>query len=269
MPELPEVQTIANSLKEIKGMQIKNVVIQWKKSFVGNSRFKGERIHAISRRGKYIKLKLSSSDYLYIHLRMSGRLTIDAKKRTYSKHEQVVFELSQNKFLVFHDTRKFGRIIRVSDPGAIENKLGFEPFEMDVKTVSRELRDKKRALKPLLLDQSFIAGLGNIYVDEALFEAKLHPLTKASSLTEAEAVRLLKACQTVLKRGLENQGTSLGKGIANYITPSGKKGENQHALKVFRRTGLCCFSCNNKIVRLVVSQRSTHVCLHCQDKKLG
>lgn len=264
MPELPEVQTIANSLKEIEGLKILNVLIQWKKSFIGDSRFNEAEIIKISRRGKYIKILLSTKEYIYIHLRMSGKLSIESKKRSYNKHEHVVFELSQDKFLIFHDTRKFGRIVRIKDPLIFERKLGIEPFEMGIEKMASLLITKKRALKQLLLDQAFIAGLGNIYVDEALFEAKLHPLKKASSLTNSEAVVLLKACLIVLKRGLENQGTSLGKGKANYTTPSGKKGENQHALRVFRRTGLLCPLCRNKIVRIVVAQRSTHICVHCQ-----
>lgn len=264
MPELPEVQTIANSLKELEGLKIENVIIQWKKSFVGDPDFNLATLLNITRRAKYVKIHLSSGEYLYIHLRMSGRLAIENKKRPYTKHEQVIFILNQNKFLIFHDTRKFGRIERVLDPIKFEEKLGVEPFEMDIIKMASRLRSKNRALKPLLLDQSFIAGLGNIYVDEALFEAKLHPLTKANTLTEKEASTLLKACQSVLMRGLENQGTSLGKGKANYRAPNGKKGENQHALRVYGRTGKECVICKGSIVRMIVAQRSTHVCTRCQ-----
>jgi len=264
MPELPEVQTVTNYLKELEGLEIKAIAINWKKSFVGDTRFSNASIHEISRRGKYIKITLSKKDYLYIHLRMSGRLSIEDEKRIYNKHEHVIMELSQGKFLVFHDTRKFGRIMRVSNPAQIEDKLGVEPFQMDINETASILIAKKRGLKSLLLDQSFIAGLGNIYVDEALFEAKIHPLTKGSELTLEKAKQLLKACQIVLKRGLENKGTSLGKGKANYKTPKGNKGENQHALRVFRRTGQPCPICHNLIKRIVVSQRSTHFCPYCQ-----
>lgn len=264
MPELPEVQTTVNALKEIEGLKILSILIQWKKSYVGDPQFNNAAINNISRRGKYIKILLSTNEYIYIHLRMSGRISVEKAKRHYSKHEHVVFELSENKFLIFHDTRKFGRIVKVADPLMFEKKLGVEPLEMDIIKMAHQLVTKKRALKPLLLDQSFIAGLGNIYVDEALFEAKLHPLTKANYLSLEAAKILLKACLTVLKRGLDNQGTSLGKGKANYTLPSGKSGENQHALRVFRRTGLLCPRCKNKIIRLIIAQRSTHICPNCQ-----
>lgn len=264
MPELPEVQTIADSLKEIEGSQILSLIIQWKKSYVGATRFDNVRIIKISRRAKYIKMLLSSNEHLYIHLRMSGRLSVENSKRAYNRHEHVVFSLSSNKFLIFHDTRKFGRIVRTNDYIKFESKLGVEPFEMDIEETARKMIEKKRQLKALLLDQSFIAGLGNIYVDEALFEAKLHPLKKASSLTFKEAFSLLEACKTVLKRGLENQGTSLGVGKANYLKPNGKNGENQHALKVFRKTGLACPECGGRIERMIIVQRSSHFCPNCQ-----
>ena len=143
---------------------------------------------------------------------------------------------------------------------------GLEPLApaFTTKSLIKKLRAKKRLLKPLLLDQTFIAGLGNIYVDEALWEAKIHPCRIASTLSDAEIKALHRTIPLVLKRGLRNLGTSLGTGKANFYSVARRKGRNTDELKVFRRTGMPCPRCGQAVQRIIVGQRSTHMCRKCQ-----
>jgi formamidopyrimidine-DNA glycosylase len=168
--------------------------------------------------------------------------------------------------LRFHDPRKFGRLHLVKDPERILDRLGAEPLasEFTAKSLAERLMPRKRLLKPLLLDQAFIAGIGNIYVDEALWEAKLHPRRIAASLSMPEIKALHRAIPKVLKRGLKNLGTSLGSGETNFYSVARHRGRNKEQLKVFRRTGLSCPRCRTPIERIIVGQRSTHICAKCQ-----
>lgn len=168
--------------------------------------------------------------------------------------------------LRFHDTRKFGRWRLTQDPETVLSKLGPEPLE-PVRDFHKRLHAKSRILKPLLLDQTFIAGLGNIYVDEALWEAKIHPQRKSDSLTKSESASLMNAIRKVLKKGIRNLGTSLGHGKANFQLPDGESGRNREALNVFRQTGLPCPRCGTNIERIKVGQRSTHICAVCQRQR--
>jgi formamidopyrimidine-DNA glycosylase len=129
------------------------------------------------------------------------------------------------------------------------------------------LTRRNRRIKPLLLDQGFVAGIGNIYADEALWEARIHPMRPAGSITAAEARALHRAIQLVLKRGLRNLGTSLGTGKANFYSVGRRRGRNVDELKVFRRTGLPCPRCGGRIARIIVAQRSTHLCPRCQVER--
>lgn len=274
MPELPEVETIANDLSKagITKTKIENVAVhnvstvgkpspeQFKKRLIGN------QILSITRRGKWLILKLTNG-YLIIHLRMTGRFNIFKKKEEpIVKHEHIVLDFANGRQLRFHDTRKFGRWYLVDDPQEIVEHLGPEPLEWNGKDFSIALRGKNRQLKPLLLDQEFIAGLGNIYVDEALWEAHLHPKKLSSDVTEKQAQILFAGIQKVLRRGIETSGTSLGKGKSNYYRIEGTQGEHQEKLNVFRLTGKPCPRCGTIIKRIVVAQRSTHFCPHCQKE---
>ncbi len=229
-------------------------------------RIKGNKISAIWRRGKFLVFDFVNGEYLLIHLRMSGRFHLVSGAPRRQKHEHVIINFDDGRQLRFHDTRKFGRMYLVKKPQKIIGKLGPEPLANTFKTksFSQQLKLRRRQLKPLLLDQTFIAGLGNIYVDEALWEAGIHPCRIASTLTDSEIKTLHRAIPRVLKRGLKNLGTSLGTGKANFYSIARQKGRNRDELKVFRRTGLPCPRCKATIEKIMVGQRSTHICSRCQ-----
>ena len=274
MPELPEVQTVVDTLNRyrIAGRTITGARVAWAKSVALQSpaRFRkqitGCRIHCITRRGKYIVFELSGGLSLLIHLRMTGRLNWVPPSQTVEKHEHVILEMGKQKELRFHDTRKFGRIVLTDAPETVLGKLGPEPLGRSF-TGARlfdMLASRRRQIKPLLLDQTFVAGLGNIYVDEALWKASVHPLRLASTLTRKEALALHRAIRQVLRQGLKNNGTSLGKGKNNFYAVGNRPGRNAAKLKVFRRTACPCPRCRTPIARIVVGQRSSHICPTCQ-----
>ena len=275
MPELPEVQTIVNDLNaaDVIGPTISGAKVFWPRSIAEPSprsfcrRVKGQQFTAIGRRGKYLVFELSAGDTLLLHLRMSGRLHLVEAGTPRIRHEHVILSFEDGRQLRFHDPRKFGRLNLVKDPGRILNPLGPEPLarEFTARALGRLLKNRKRMLKPLLLDQTFIAGLGNIYVDEALWEARLHPCRLASTLAKPEIKALRLAIPRVLKRGLKNLGTSLGSGETNFYSVASRRGRNKDQLNVFRRTDLPCPRCQTKVNRLVVGQRSTHICPNCQN----
>jgi formamidopyrimidine-DNA glycosylase len=274
MPELPEVQTIVSDLKAagIEGAVITAATVFWSRTIaepsasVFSSRIKGKKISAIRRRGKFIVFDFKNGDHMLMHLRMSGRLHLVAQELPRKKHEHVILSFKGGKQLRFHDTRKFGRIYLTSNAEKILGRLGPEPLAAGFtrKILARRLSLRRRLLKPLLLDQTFIAGLGNIYADEALWESKIHPRRIAASLTEFEIRALHRAIRAVLKRGLRNLGTSLGTGKANFYSIAKHQGRNRDELKVFRRTDQPCPRCQTKIQRIIVGQRSTHICPVCQ-----
>jgi formamidopyrimidine-DNA glycosylase len=181
----------------------------------------------------------------------------------------VILQIDGKEELRFQDTRKFGRITLTSRPETILGKLGPEPLgrSFTVEQFRELLCHRKRAVKPLLLDQTFVAGLGNIYVDEALWKAGIHPLRVSSSLSPKEAADLHRAVRYVLRKGLRNLGTTLGRGQTNFYSLSGRRGRNAEKLFVFRRTGEACPRCGAPIERIKVAQRSTHVCPRCQHPR--
>jgi formamidopyrimidine-DNA glycosylase len=274
MPELPEVQTIVDDLNAagILEVPITGASVFWSrtvaepKSKLFCNRIKGRKFTAIQRRGKYLVFETDSPYTMLLHLRMSGRLNLVSDGATRNRHEHVVIKFEDRRQLRFQDTRKFGRIHLIDDPQRILGKLGPEPLEkrFTAKVLAERLERHKRLLKPLLLDQTFIAGLGNIYVDEALWDAKLHPNRISATLTRNECQALRRAIPKVLKRGLKNLGTSLGTGKTNFYSVARYRGRNKDELKVFRRTGLPCPRCKATIERIIVGQRSTHICSSCQ-----
>jgi len=273
VPELPEVQTVVNDLIAAKlvGQKILKIEIRWPKIIAepGTEKFTTEiqnrKITAITRRGKFIIIELKPVKFLLVHLRMSGKFFLTMPDWPISKHEHLIFSLSDGRQLRYHDTRKFGRFWLVDQPEKVIGKLGVEPLsiEFTVEILTENLRKHHRQIKPLLLDQTIIAGLGNIYADEALWEAGIHPLRTADSLNNQEIASLHKAIPKVLQQGLANQGTSLGNGQGNFQSVD-RRGRNQEALKIFRRSGQACPRCGTTIERLKVGQRSTHICPHCQ-----
>jgi formamidopyrimidine-DNA glycosylase len=274
MPELPEVQTIVNDLKAagIEGTTIKSARVFWSRTIAEPSakdfggRIKGQKISTIRRRGKFIVFGFKNGDHLLVHLRMSGRLHLVTAECSRKKHEHVILNFIDGRQLRFHDTRKFGRMYLIREAEKILGRLGTEPLAIEFtrKNLAHRLSSRKRRLKPLLLDQTFIAGMGNIYVDEALWESKIHPSRIASSLSATEIRALHQAIPRVLNRGLKNLGTSLGTGKTNFYSIARHQGRNRDELRVFRRTGLPCPRCRKKIRRIIVGQRSTHICPKCQ-----
>lgn len=274
MPELPEVQTIVNDLKaaRIAGKTIISARVFWPRTIAEPSartfcsRIKGKKISAIRRRGKFIVFDFNKRDHLLLHLRMSGRLHLVPNDLPRRKHEHVILGLADGRQLRFHDTRKFGRFYLTADAEKILGRIGPEPLATGFtrQIFARRLSPRKRLLKPLLLDQTFIAGLGNIYVDEALWESKIHPCRIAASLSASEIQALHRAIPRVLKRGLKNLGTSLGTGKTNFYSIAKHQGRNRDELKVFRRTDQPCPRCQETIARIIVGQRSTHICPKCQ-----
>ena len=275
MPELPEVQTVVDDLKQSRliGNTVTRVRVFYPRIIAEPtaSQFQrqvtGSTITGISRRGKYIILDLSTSIHWLIHLRMTGHIYIDSGKLRRGKHDHVVLGLADGRELRYHDPRKFGRFYLVDHPEKIVGKLGPEPLSkaFTAKMLATLFAPRKRMLKPLLLDQTFIAGLGNIYVDEALWDAKLHPCRNTGSLGVSEIRRLHRAIRRVLRQGIKNKGTTLGAGETGFSSATGRRGSNKTQLRIFRRTDMPCPRCQGAISRLIVGQRSSFVCETCQS----
>ncbi|MDA8139827.1 MAG: bifunctional DNA-formamidopyrimidine glycosylase/DNA-(apurinic or apyrimidinic site) lyase [Desulfobacteraceae bacterium] len=274
MPELPEVQTIVNDLNaaDLVGHTILRAGVYWPRTIANQSpqafcrQLEGQTINAIGRRAKLILFELTDGWLLAVHLRMTGRFELGAAAQSPQKHMHVQMELDDGRALQYFDTRKFGRFTLVADPRSMLESFGPEPLSaaFTAKVLARQLMGRHRQIKPLLLDQSVIAGLGNIYVDEALWAARIHPERSANHLESDEIKALHKAIRQVLKEGLRHNGTTLGHGQSNFYSLNQSRGRNEHHLKVFRRTGQPCPECGRPIVRIIVGQRSTHVCRHCQ-----
>lgn len=279
MPELPEVQTIVEDLiaAGVLNSRITGVDVTWPNSIAGMGpdvfvkKLIGRRIRSVWRRGKYIVINLSKNGTLLIHLRMTGKLYLSSPGTTRIQHEHIVIGIDPDRELRFHDTRKFGRFLYTETPAAVLDRLGVEPLSagLSVHALSAILRKRRRMLKPLLLDQRIIAGLGNIYVDEALWSARLHPRRRADTVSGDQVKRLRRSIVKVLKQGIENRGTSLGAGKGNFQTVSRNAGNNSMFLSVFRKTGHPCPRCKTPIQRTLVGQRSTHICPACQPLQLS
>jgi formamidopyrimidine-DNA glycosylase len=221
----------------------------------------GQRIEHVVRRAKFIIIELTH-DYLILHLRMSGHLSVVAADTPADPYVHDIFTLDSGDELRFRDVRKFGTVGLYATLDALEAKLGPEPladsFTVDV--LRQRIGKRKTKLKPLLLDQSVVAGIGNIYADEALFVAKIDPRRSADTLTDDDIVRLHAAIRHVLQLGIDREGAS----IDSYVKPDGEKGDMQNAVLVFRRTGSPCYICSTPIERIKLAQRSTHFCPTCQ-----
>lgn len=274
MPELPEVQTIVNDLigAGIVGQKIIDVSVFWPATIAMPSQadfvrqLRGQPINAVYRRGKFIVFQLTGRRILAVHLRMTGRFFLAEGRAIRLPHVHVVMTLCGGRILCFHDTRKFGRFYLTDDPEKLLGALGSEPLSrgFTAQKLADALAGRKRQIKPLLLDQTFIAGLGNIYVDEALWAARIHPLRRSDALTMPEVRDLHAAIRRVLRQGLKNRGTTLGNGQGNFASLGTSRGANAKLLKVFRRTGQPCHRCGQVVERIIVGQRSTHLCKGCQ-----
>ncbi len=270
MPELPEVETTVRALRPyLVNRTIVYVQNKWPRHVALPSlpemqmRLHGRTITAISRRAKYLVFSLTDDETLIIHLKMSGRLLVVDRDEPADKHVHTVFGLDNGQELRFWDQRKFGRVYLVRDPQQVLSGLGPEPLAADftVERLAERLHGRRRVLKPLLLDQTFVAGIGNIYADESLFYARLHPRRTADSLKEPEVSALYAAIQKSLNLGIEREGAS----IDLYVKPDGSKGDMQNAVAVFRRTGQPCLQCGSPVQRIILGGRSTHFCPNCQN----
>jgi formamidopyrimidine-DNA glycosylase len=273
MPELPEVETIKRTLEtKIKGLTIKAPEVFLPKIIKTpglqelSARLPGKKIKKLERRGKYLLFHLSENLALVIHLRMTGSLVYSLPNAPFAPHTHVIFHLDNGDQLRYSDLRQFGHISLVQANELINipglANLGLDPFDPNFTRdhFKKELKRKRATLKPLLLDQSFVSGLGNIYADEVLFRARLHPQRQSHTLIPREATRLFCAIREILQEGIENRGTS----IKDYVDGNGKAGNYQNLLKVHNRAGEPCFKCGKPIKRTRLGGRSTYFCPSCQ-----
>lgn len=273
MPELPEVETIVRELRAsaLVGQTITKAIVFWP-GIVSNlsaaqfcKEIVGQTVANIERRGKFLVFSLST-DTLLVHLRMTGKFSIVNISQKRLTHEHIRLSFSDQRELLYEDQRKFGKWYLTKNPNEQLDKLGLEPLspEFTLKAFRACLAKQSGMIKPFLLDQKHIAGMGNIYVDEALWEAKIHPQRHLNTFSKKEIEKLHQAISKILQLGVENTGTTLGSSRANYFSVSGRRGTNQHQLKVFRQEGKPCPRCQSIIVKIKVAQRGTHFCPHCQ-----
>ena len=291
MPELPEVETVARDLDRwVAGARIADARVSWERTirhpqpverFVAE--VSGSTIARVRRRAKTVLIHLDDGRVVTVALRMTGALIVAPAATPDDPSARVVFQLADGRQLRYRDVRKFGRIglweggglrarqarrlaegrapYRVGDVFA---RYGPEPLSRSFssKRFAERLRHRSGRLKSLLLDQSFVAGIGNIYADEALWRAQLHPLRTADTLTDGEVRRLHRSIRSVLRQGVLNRGAS----FSDYVGADGEPGANAERLKVYRRTGEPCLRCGRLISRIVVGQRGTHFCPGCQPE---
>jgi formamidopyrimidine-DNA glycosylase len=274
LPELPEVETIRQRL--IKGFEKSPSILKQKISKVNllwsgvvaepdpqtfASFLPGQMVLAVDRRAKFLVLSLSDA-YLVFHLRMSGDLYLEEQEKSAPfrdpKHDRLWLDFESGWRLVFNDTRKFGRVWLVNDTSKLFSQLGLEPFDEKLThaVFYQMLQAHSRQLKPLLIDQHFIAGIGNIYSDEALFSAQLNPKRLSDSLSPAEAEELLKAIRSVLTKAIDQKGASI-----DWVY---RGGDFQNHFQVYQQTGNPCPNCGHPIEKTKVAQRGTHFCPNCQ-----
>ena len=302
MPELPEVETVARDLQRwIAGAQITGVEVRWDRTIrhpLPPERFaeelRGSVIQRVGRRAKSVLIQLADGRVMTVALRMTGALLVAEPGTPDDRYARVVFRLADGRELRYRDVRKFGRIglfeggsLRVrrvagrrgragarrrtakvreaAAPyrvGDVFARHGPEPLSpsFSARRLSDRLAGRSARLKTLLIDQSFIAWIGNIYADEALWLARLSPLRAADTLSPAEVGRLHRSIRKVLRQGITNRGAS----FSDYVGANGEPGENAERLAAYGRTGAPCLRCGRPIQRLVIGQRSTHFCPHCQ-----
>ena len=267
MPELPEVQTVVNTLSpHLVGRTIRRVVhlradIVEPAGFDLVNHLLGRRVESIHRRAKRIVMALDDQNQLYIHLGMTGRLTVEPPDQERLIHTHLVLDIGQRE-LRFRDPRRFGGIFWLGRE-ACDQDLGPEPLTLRVDQLTKCLSSTTRAIKNALLDQTVIAGLGNIYVDESLFAAGIHPLTPADQLKPDQIARLNRSIKNVLRRALKHRGSTL----RDYVDAEGGKGAFQRLHKVYDRQGHPCPICRRPITRIVLGGRSTCFCIKCQPLK--
>ena len=276
MPEMPEVEIIRRYLdKQVAGKKIMDLdirlprMIKWPDTEGFRALVTGRTIRAMNRRGKYLLMELDNGSEVVFHLRMTGRLVYEPTGKTSDSHARVIFHLQGGASLVYGDTRTLGTIhgLKPQELGMLKGlaEMGPEPLseEFTAEYLYGTSRKRKTAIKSFLLNQKYIGGIGNIYADEALFLAGLHPLRSAQSLSREECGRLWEGVNKVIAAGIEDGGTT----FRDYQNGEGGKGSHQEHLYVYSRKGEPCRSCGTPIERITVGGRGTHFCPQCQEGK--
>lgn len=272
MPELPEVETVRRGLtKLVEGSTIKSVDVLYPKMVNlppkdFENALKGKKIDRIDRRGKYLLIRLSDHLTIVSHLRMEGKYDVELDGAPLDKHTHVVFHLTDGRELRYNDTRKFGRMNLVDTGTEMSvaglKTIGPEPTEqaLTLDYITAIFKKSRKVIKPFLLDQSNIAGLGNIYADEVLWLSKINPKQPVNSLKPAQIKRLRKNIITEIQMAIDGHGTT----VHSYSTAYGEAGNFQNHLNVYGRQGEPCPRCGTKIVKIKLAQRGTHYCPKCQ-----
>jgi formamidopyrimidine-DNA glycosylase len=274
MPELPEVETVVRELRpHLVGRRIARVQVgkrslrrRWRAQW--GPKLLGKRVLEVCRRGKWILVCLDYDYHLVVHLGMTGQLTVASTQAPVQNHTHLMFGLDRGGQLRFRDVRRFGSATLFAASERLhkffqDSGLGPEPFDLDPKYWQERLGATRRCLKAILLDQRVVAGVGNIYADESLFEARLHPAQLGRDTTNRQAQQLHRAIVRVLHRAIDKRGSS----IRDYIGGSGQKGEFQEEFCVYGRTGLPCPHCGKAIQCVRLAGRSTHFCSRCQKSQ--
>ena len=276
MPELPEVETITRLIRpRLEGRRIEGCEVRWTRTLGGLSRpafakaVVGTKLVRIYRRGKFFVADLEhegrAKGALVGHLRMTGRVHVEPSGWDPGPYLKVRLALDDGTCLYFIDVRKFARLWYAREPADVLGPLGPEPLsaEFTAEGFHAGLRARRRAMKPLLLDQDFVAGLGNIYVDESLFRAGIHPLARSNRISRERSARLHRAIRDTLTEAIAREGSSFD---VFYRTPEGNPGSFQDEFRVYGRKGKPCVACEGPIRRIVVGQRGTHFCASCQRR---
>jgi len=274
MPELPEVETVKEALKhKVLNKRIKDVRIYYSKivEYPTNDEFVkkliGETINDIKRRGKWLMFELNNY-FLLSHLRMEGKYNYKKSSDEIGKHEHVEFVFDDGMSLRYQDTRKFGRMYLYDKKEAFDNpplnELGLEPWDsnLNVDYLKEKYKNKKKEIKSILLDQSIIVGIGNIYADEILFLSKINPYKKANELNDKELENIIENTKKVLELAIKDGGTT----IKSYTSEEGVHGRFQQSLNVHQRKDEECHICKSKIIKVVIGGRGTYYCPECQKK---
>ncbi|MDL2281319.1 DNA-formamidopyrimidine glycosylase, partial [Selenomonadales bacterium OttesenSCG-928-I06] len=273
MPELPEVETIARTLSDkITNRKIVNIdvklprLIKWPSFYEFKALLYNKTILNLTRRGKYLLFHLDNDLVMVVHLRMTGQFSYSTSKPPQEKHDHIIITFDDNSTLVYSDKRTFGTFYVLPHEElwriASLHSLGKEPLseEFTFEYFKDNIQDKKGLIKPILLNQTIIAGLGNIYVDESLALAKIDPERICNSLNNKELKNLYNAINTSIAKGIENRGTT----FSDYRDGEGNKGDNQNSLHVYGRANQPCYNCKTLIQKKKVAGRSSHYCPNCQ-----
>lgn len=275
MPELPEVENVRRGLAELViGKTVKDIQILWSKIVVNPDEvfldgLVDRQITGVDRRGKYLLIRFDHDLTVVSHLRMEGKYEVDDQSAPVTKHTHVIFEMTDGTQLRYLDTRKFGRM-QLIETGQEMTVAGLKtlgpeptPATFDVHHFYQALQKHHKAIKPLLLDQKVVTGLGNIYVDETLWLSQIHPETPADLLTQAEVQKLHDDIITELQLAINSGGTT----VNTFLNATGHAGAFQEMLHVYGKKGEPCERCQTPIEKIKVAQRGTHFCPHCQIRK--